>query len=208
MTSPRQIDANRRNAKLSTGPVTEEGKQRSRCNALRHGLTAETVIEALEDAEDYTAFELAVTADFEATSAVERELVLRLASLLWRLRRATTIESGLFKIQARHLLQFRQTRQSHRERQKVVDALYRNAVESPEPEDPELTETGPDDSQPTDPSDDLTRSYIRLANLPACPLDRLSRYEATLWRQACQILFALQFLGRDRPSASLRWRGR
>jgi len=208
MTSPRQIDANRRNAKLSTGPVTEEGKQRSRCNALRHGLTAETVIEALEDAEDYTAFELAVTADFEATSAVERELVLRLASLLWRLRRATTIESGLFKIQARHLLQFRQTRQSHRERQKVVDALYRNAVESPEPEDPELTETGPDDSQPTDPSDDLTRSYIRLANLPACPLDRLSRYEATLWRQACQMLFALQFLGRDRPSASLRWRGR
>jgi hypothetical protein len=208
MTSPRQIDANRRNAKLSTGPVTEEGKQRSRCNALRHGLTAETVIEALEDAEDYTAFELAVTADFEATSAVERELVLRLASLLWRLRRATTIESGLFKIQARHLLQFRQTRQSHRERQKVVDALYRNAVESPEPEDPELTETGPDDSQPTDPSDDLTRSYIRLANLPACPLDRLSRYEATLWRQACQILFALQFLDRRRPWAGLRLRGR
>jgi hypothetical protein len=35
---------------------------------------------------------------------------LRLASLLWRLRRATAIESGLFKIQAKHLLQFRQRR--------------------------------------------------------------------------------------------------
>jgi hypothetical protein len=34
----------------------------------------------------------------DARSAVERELVLRLASLLWRLRRATAIESGLFKI--------------------------------------------------------------------------------------------------------------
>jgi hypothetical protein len=48
MTSFRQIEANRRNARMSTGPITEEGKQRSRCNAVRHGLTAETVIGALE----------------------------------------------------------------------------------------------------------------------------------------------------------------
>jgi hypothetical protein len=71
------------------------------------------VIDALEDAQDYAAFEMAVTADYDAQSAVERELVLRLASLLWRLRRATTIESGLFKIQARHLLDFRQRRLAH-----------------------------------------------------------------------------------------------
>jgi hypothetical protein len=95
MTSFRQIEANRRNAQLSTGPVTEEGKQRSRQNALRHGLAAETVIDALEDAQDYAAFEMAVTADYDAQSAVERELVLRLASLLWRLRRATAIETPL-----------------------------------------------------------------------------------------------------------------
>ena len=102
MTSFRQTEANRRNARKSTGPVTEEGKQRSRCNAVRHGLTAETVICALEDAEDYKAFEAAIIADYDAQSAVERELVLRLASLLWRLRRATTMETGLFEIQADH----------------------------------------------------------------------------------------------------------
>ena len=116
MTSFRQFVANRRNARKSTGPTTEEGKQRSRCNAVRHGLTAETVIGALEDAEDYKAFEGAIIADYDAQSAVERELVLRLASLLWRLRRATTMETGLVEIQAAHLGGIQQSNQvSNRE---------------------------------------------------------------------------------------------
>ena len=111
MTSIKQIEANRRNSLKSTGPKTEAGKRASRCNAVRHGLTAETVIGALEDAEDYRGFEAAITADYDAQSAVERELVLRLASLLWRLRRASTIETGLFEIQADHLGNFRRTHQ-------------------------------------------------------------------------------------------------
>jgi hypothetical protein len=62
---------------------------------------------------------MAVTADHDAQSAVERELVLRLASLLWRLRRATAIEAGLFKDQTR------QQRQVHRQRQDIIDDMYR-----------------------------------------------------------------------------------
>ena len=100
MTSWRQFQANRRNALGSTGPRTEEGKRTSRRNALRHGLTAETVIDALEDTEDYRGFEAAIVADYDAETAVERELVLRLASLLWRLRRIIAIETDLFAIQA------------------------------------------------------------------------------------------------------------
>src|SRR5690349_16995997 len=117
MTSYRQIEANRRNALKSTGPNTEAGKDASRRNAVRHGLTAETVISALEDAEDYKAFEEAITADYDAQSAVERELVLRLASILWRLRRATTMETGLFEIQTERMRsrQREQTLSSSRE---------------------------------------------------------------------------------------------
>src|SRR5215469_10805561 len=100
MTSLRQLETNRQNAQRSTGPRTEEGKEVSRRNALRHGLTAETVIEILEDPEDYKAFEATITADYDAETAVERELVLRLASLLWRIRRATGIETDLLRIQA------------------------------------------------------------------------------------------------------------
>jgi hypothetical protein len=100
VTSLKQIEANRRNALKSTGPITSEGKEHSRCNAVRHGLTAETVIRSLEDADDYEAFEAAVIADYDAETAVQRELVLRLASVLWRLRRSTAIESALFDAMA------------------------------------------------------------------------------------------------------------
>jgi hypothetical protein len=124
MTSFRQNKANRRNASKSTGPTTEEGKQRSRCNALRHGLTAETVIGALEDTEDYKDFEAAITADYDAQSAVERELVLRLASLLWRLRRATTIETGLFEIQA-DMGKLTKDRHADPNSRQIVYALFR-----------------------------------------------------------------------------------
>ena len=98
MTSLKQIEANRRNALNSTGPKTQAGKEQSRRNAVRHGLTAETVVDVLEHPEDYKAFEIAVASDFDVQTAVERELVLRLASLLWRLRRATAIDTGLLQI--------------------------------------------------------------------------------------------------------------
>ena len=125
--SLRQIEANRRNARNSTGPKTEGGKQRSRGNAVRHGLTAETVIDILEDPEDYKAFELSVTADFDAQTAVERELVLRLASLLWRLRRATAIETGLLQIQSEILSQNRQTQRADNPQVvgQVIEAIVR-----------------------------------------------------------------------------------
>ena len=173
MTSFRQIEANRRNACKSTGPVTEEGKQRSRCNAVRHGLTAETVIGALEDAEDYKAFEAAIIADYDAQSAVERELVLRLASLLWRLRRATTMETGLFEIQADHLHEFRQDRQIQPEAQEIICARFGRADSADADSDRASqgitngTEARPSSGpKSADPTADLARCFLRLANLP------------------------------------------
>jgi len=207
MTSFRQIEANRRNARKSTGPITEEGKQRSRCNAVRHGLTAETVIGALEDAEDYKAFEAAVVADYDAQSVVERELVLRLASLMWRLRRATTMETGLFEIHADYLREFRQHRQTQPESREIIYARFQQvqsvdagpdkASDGITRETEARSSSGP---QSVDLTTDLARCFLRLANLPSFPLDRLSRYEAILWRQAGQILFALDALDRRKPT--------
>ena len=57
--------------------------------------------------------------------------------------------------------------------------------------------SGPKSLEPAvDSAASLARCYLRLVNLPSYPLDRLSRYEAILWRQAGQILFALDALDR------------
>jgi hypothetical protein len=198
MTSLKQIEANRRNALKSTGPTTPEGKERSRCNAVRHGLTSETVIAALEDAEDYQAFEAAVIADYDAESAVERELVLRLASVLWRLRRATGIETALFEsvraepgnvdhgpsrptlVEAADL--------SNRNPFHLVATRQFDAVAGNE--------------LSFDTKNDIADAFLRLAALPTFALDRLSRYEHLLWRQARQIVFTLESLRRRKRQPS------
>jgi hypothetical protein len=131
MTSLRQIEANRCNATKSTGPKTEAGKIRSRRNAVRHGLSAETVIEIVEDLEDYKGFEAAIIADYDARTAVERELVLRLASLLWRLRRAATIETDLFRIMAEILHDRRQAQLAD---WPIETDLYSSQIPSRDPE--------------------------------------------------------------------------
>jgi hypothetical protein len=189
VTSHRQIEANRRNALKSTGPKTEAGKEVSRRNAVRHGLTAETVISALEDAEDYQAFEAAITADFDAQSAVERELVLQLASILWRLRRAALMETGLFEIQADHLHNYRENCQILTNSEDVIHCLLQPATHVK-----------------ADNTVEFARCFLRLANLPNFPLDRLSRYEATLWRQAGRIIYALEALERRKPQERARRR--
>jgi hypothetical protein len=203
MTSWSQFQANRRNALKSTGPRTEAGKQVSRRNAVRHGLTAETVIGALEDAEDYKAFEAAIAADYDAQSAVERELVLRLASILWRLRRATIMETGLFEIQAGHCRGRQETRQLLPVSHEVIHALFRRSPDSA----PLISRSRGNDVDAVpgarmgveDTNIKFARCFLQLANLPNFALDRLSRYEANLWRQAARILHALEMLDRRKP---------
>src|SRR5215813_7209298 len=93
MATAKQIIANQQNAQNSTGPQTDSGKRRSRRNAIRHGLTVETVIDSLEDAAEYMAFERAIKSDNSPQTAIEGQLVTRLASLLWRLRRRVQREA-------------------------------------------------------------------------------------------------------------------
>jgi hypothetical protein len=210
MTSFRQFGANRRNAQKSTGPKTEEGKRRSRRNAVRHGLTAETVIASLEDAEDYMAFEAAVIADYDCQTAVERELVLRLASLLWRLRRATAIETQLLEIQAEAL---RKGRHQLDGAPQGRTTSYCSVHHLPLPAVLDVSipisqkraglgsESRAEQEWAREPSNNLAGSarrlahcFMRLANIDNGVFERLNRYESALWRQTGQTVLTIRSL--------------
>ncbi len=201
MTSFRQEQANRRNALHSTGPRTEEGKRASRANAFRHGLTAETIVTGVEDAEDYRAFEAAVIADYDARTAVERELVLRLASLLWRLRRATAVETDLLEIQAQSLRerqideaaggsagqsQFSSAKHAH------LFPVAINSASGPSADRLRVAnERSYDFPDHAVAIRTLTYAFLRLAQLDSGIFERLGRYEARLWscsRSASRLL--------------------
>jgi len=218
MASEKQISANRRNAKKSTGPKTEQGKARSRQNAFRHGLTAETIIEVVEDPASYEAFEAEIRADYEPQGAVETSLVIRLASLLWRLRRATAIESGLLQIQAKILLA-RKTRNCARDESAtgkvgVIHSLiptlaWQTQIETFSDQQRCRTSSTLDETLNMTGSVklDLARSFWRLANVDSGVFDRLGRYEKSLWRQTAQIIFLLNSFKR-RSENSRRRRAR
>src|SRR3984893_13142884 len=184
MTSFRQFEANRRNALKSTGPKSLEGKRTSRRNALRHGLTAETVIDGLEDTEDYRGFEAAIISDYNAETAVERELLLRLASLLWRLRRIIAIETDLFQIQAEIL----------RDRRNDLAPVHDDLPDET-PDHVTCDETEPRSFSDSLSARELTYCFLRLGNLDSGAFERLGRYNAALWKQTAQTLFTLLLLG-------------
>ena len=116
--------------------------------------------------------------------------MLRLASILWRLRRATTMETGLFEIQADHMQNYRENRELLSDSRDVVHTL--------------LGRANSDRNVQANHTVEFARCFLGLANLSNFALDRLSRYEAILWRQAGRILFALDALDRRKPQERTR----
>jgi len=92
MATKKQIQANKNNAKKSTGPKTPEGKAKSAQNATTHGLTASHDVIKGESQQEFDAHKQAFLDVLDPQNAVEDFLADRAASLAWRLKRATRIE--------------------------------------------------------------------------------------------------------------------
>jgi hypothetical protein len=103
MPSQRQIDANRRNAQLSTGSRTPEGRAAVGFNALRHGLTAQTTVLPNENPEEFQELLDAFFAEYQPAGPTETLLVEQMAMATWRLRRMRALETGLFNIRMSQL---------------------------------------------------------------------------------------------------------
>lgn len=98
MISDKQLAANRNNARQSTGPKTVEGRNRSRMNALRHGLTGQVTTMSDEERAAHDQFSQALIQSLTPAGAMETQLAQRIATDSWRLNRASAIEDNLFAL--------------------------------------------------------------------------------------------------------------
>ena len=90
--SEAQLQANRNNAKHSTGPRTEAGKSRSRLNATRHGLTGQFFVLTEEDRAAFETFEAGLMTSLKPEGPEETQLAISIAQDHWRINRSRAIE--------------------------------------------------------------------------------------------------------------------
>lgn len=96
MASDKQVEANRRNARKSTGPRTQEGKDSVRRNALKHGLLSQDVLLPNEDEAALMQLSESFRAELQPVGELESMLVDRIVAAHWRLRRLGRVEAGIF----------------------------------------------------------------------------------------------------------------
>jgi len=189
-------------------------RHRSRRRGWRDGLADQTVVQNLEHLRCYRAFERSLIGSVDPRSVIELELAYRLASLFWRLRRASAIETGLFELQG-EALPARWQDPSRGPRQPGTPPTRVNGhskspgsnggVDSPASnQEPPATSMRP----PLGPSRAITQCFLRLANFDPTLLDRVGAYEARLWRQAAQTIWTLEAMRQPPPPMRQRLRHR
>jgi hypothetical protein len=191
-----------------SGIDAQSKRRRPRRPGWRDGLADHTVIATLEHVRSYRAFERTLTGSVDPRSVIELALVHRLASLLWRLRRACAIETGLFEMQSEFLPAHRQP-PSRGPRQTETSPSRANGhgkgPGSNGRDDPMASDqaTGSISLRPplTPWSKSLTiaQCFLRLSQLDPTLLDRVGSYETRLWRQAAQTIWTLEAMRRPPP---------
>src|SRR5262249_42025788 len=198
-----------------TGNDLQNKRRRSRRRAWRDGLADQTVVNTLEDVRCYRAFERALIGSVDPRSIIELTLVHRLANLVWRLGRASAIETGLFELQGELLLARQQdlSRGSNQPSMQPSTTPINGHGKGP-------CSNGRHDLQDSDQkplstsmraplerclkSRAIAQCFLRLSNLDPTLLDRVGRYEARLWRQAAQTIWTLDAMRRPQPTPTRR----
>jgi len=197
--------------------IDPQGKRRrSRRRIWRDGLADQTVVTTLEHARSYRAFERALIASVDPRSVIELELVHRLASLLWRLRRASAIETGLFELQSELVPARRQDPSRARRQPGPTTRANCHGIgpdsngrdDPPEGDRETLSMSLRPPLGPWSKSRAIAQCFLRLSNLDPTLLDRVGAYEARLWRQAAQTIWALEAMRQPPPPIRQRLRHR
>jgi hypothetical protein len=122
MATPAQIEANRANALLSTGPVTEEGRATSSHNAVKFGLTGQTVLLKTDDVELYKTHVQYYIDKFKPANQDERIRVQDIADTEWRLLRSPSSEASILALGRVKLAPLVAHETDQRARQQMLEA--------------------------------------------------------------------------------------
>jgi len=95
MTTAAQRKANKKNAQHSTGPRTDEGKQRSSQNALKHGFRAKDPLIPGEDPDEFDRHSVDLETELRPVSYLELNLVEQIIDITWRIKRFARIEAAV-----------------------------------------------------------------------------------------------------------------
>ena len=93
--SQRKIEANRRNAKKSTGPKTEEGKARSAMNSIKYGIYSDKYLVKDESYEEFDNYRRKILKCLNPTNAVLFDMATHVVSNGWEYQRCTLLESKI-----------------------------------------------------------------------------------------------------------------
>jgi hypothetical protein len=95
-TSIKRVNANRENAKKSTGPKTVSGKFRSCRNALKHGLDSRKYLIIGEDVKEFQEMKESYIKMLEPSNILEVEECMQIIAVSWKIRRFSVVETGLY----------------------------------------------------------------------------------------------------------------
>ncbi len=101
MATPKQIAANRRNAKKSCGPVSADGKARVGQNRLVHGLLGRFQVLEGEDQQRYDNLVDQLILEQKPVGLLETELVKKISEHMWLSDRARRYQEGCFVVLSR-----------------------------------------------------------------------------------------------------------
>jgi len=209
MTTEKQIEANRSNALKSTGPQTPEGKAKVAQNAVKHGLTAECILIADENQEDFETFRDSMAESLQPEGAVESLLAERIVTAAWRLRRTIRLERESVN------KDFLKRLENWEEECEEIDEENRQLEEESVPEEEQILEDDDCDedgdpifedydAEPREkPPEPVSASIAALLMKNTDFYGKLSRYEAHIERGMFRALHELQRLQAARKNGNV-----
>ena len=206
MTRDKQAEANRQNARKSTGPKTPEGKDAVRLNAVKHGLLSQEVLLPGEDEDALGELGERVRADLHPVGELEDLLVEQIIAAFWRLRWLRRVEAGIFAWELYEELAERARKEARTYEKTGLDQLREktnlpSVILDERKHQEALSGAKEMEARRDAETTTLGRTFIRDAN-KANAFSKLSRYEVAIERSLYRALHELQRLQTARRAES------